>query len=119
LPNVKAELENDALRKRVERLIKNVDSPMSNRGCGEFWLGTTLGSIRKENQDRGLVVTATYSSEPTKNVTLAILADGMGGLTHGNEAAVLGLSVFVARFLRTPKLKADDRHWCMAVTLFS
>jgi serine/threonine protein phosphatase PrpC len=109
LQNAKAELESDALRKRIERLVGRVDYQTSMRGFGATWLGTTLGSVRKENQDRALVVSATYSSEPQKNVTLAVITDGMGGLSNGGAAAVLGLSVFVARFLRTPKLKHEDR----------
>jgi PPM family protein phosphatase len=105
-PNVMRE---DALQKRIERFVARVDAPKSLNREDNVCLGSTLGAVRKQNQDRALVVFASYSNEPDRNFTLAVLADGMGGLPHGEEAAITGLSVFTTRILRTPKLQAADR----------
>jgi serine/threonine protein phosphatase PrpC len=100
---------NDALQRRVAGLISGVASAQAVNGDGAFALGTSLGAIRKRNEDRAIVMLAAYADSPERNFCAAVLSDGMGGLLHGDEAAVLGVSMFIARILRTPRLPMADR----------
>jgi serine/threonine protein phosphatase PrpC len=97
------------LWRRIERFARSVDAPSAMKAGDGYCLGSTLGTIRKENQDRVIIVEASYPNEPSRSTVLAVLADGMGGLSHGGDAATVGLSVFVTRFLRTPRLNPIDR----------
>lgn len=99
----------DALQRRVARLVASVPPARAINSGEAFCLGTSLGSLRKKNEDRALVMFASYANALDRNFGLAVLADGMGGLPHGDEAAILGVSVFVARILRTPRLSIADR----------
>lgn len=55
-------------------------------------LGTELGIVRTENQDKAAVAEFEYSGEP---VILAVLSDGMGGLEDGGVCAALAISTFI------------------------
>jgi PPM family protein phosphatase len=99
----------DALQRRLARFVTEAKTPRSVAGSMGIWVGTNLGAVREQNQDRALVTSASYKTAPQKNFILGALCDGIGGLARGEDAAVLAISVFVSRFLRTPKLPAADR----------
>jgi serine/threonine protein phosphatase PrpC len=102
-------LSDDALQRRIARLVGDVRAAKAMNCGSNVCLGTNLGSVRKENQDRALVVWADYPENPDRNFTLAVLSDGMGGLMNGEEAATITLSVFVSRILRTPRMPPPER----------
>jgi len=102
-------MADDALQRRLARLISSVAAPKAINVGSAFAIGTSLGAIRKKNEDRVLVMFAAYADTPEKNFCAAVLSDGMGGLPHGDEAAVFGVSVFVSRILRTPRRPMTDR----------
>ena len=102
-------LTDDALQRRLARFIAQVRGPRCIGGSAGTWIGTNLGAIRQDNEDRALVTFASYKSAPQRNFALGALCDGIGGLARGGDAAVLAISVFVTRFLRTPKLSSPDR----------
>jgi serine/threonine protein phosphatase PrpC len=58
-------------------------------------LSTTIGSVRQENEDRALLVRASFL-EPGRAFIAAILCDGMGGMIEGGMCADLAVSSFVA-----------------------
>ncbi len=99
----------DALQRRLARFVAEAKTPRSVSGSTGIWIGTNLGAVREQNQDRALVTSAWYKTAPQKNFVLGALCDGIGGLIKGEDAAVLAISVFVSRFLRTPKLSTADR----------
>jgi PPM family protein phosphatase len=99
----------DALQRRLARFVAEVKSPRSVGGSEGVCIGTNLGAVREHNEDRALVALASYKSEPQRNFMLAALCDGIGGLTKGGDAAVLAISVFVSRFLRTPRVPSSER----------
>jgi serine/threonine protein phosphatase PrpC len=99
----------DALQRRLARFVAEAKTPRSLAGSAGIWIGTNLGAVREQNQDRVLVTSASYKTAPQKNFVLGALCDGIGGLARGEDAAVLAISVFVSRFLRTPKLSTADR----------
>jgi serine/threonine protein phosphatase PrpC len=96
------------LRKLVEFLTPQF-MPRSAAGFGSVWLGTNLGNVRKDNQDRVVVVRVSYDRRPQDNFTLAVLADGVGGLANGADAAVITISSFVANSIRNVRLPHPER----------
>jgi serine/threonine protein phosphatase PrpC len=68
-----------------------------------------VGVVRQRNEDRALIAIASYPKSPEKNIVLATLCDGIGGLADGNEAAVLAITTFISRILRTPRVAARGR----------
>ena len=54
-------------------------------------IGTSLGNVRGENQDRAVIVRYT-SPEPHASFVLAALCDGLGGMQDGSRCAQLGLA---------------------------
>ena len=65
-----------------------------------FTGGSDVGRRRTENQDRWLVL---------DHLSLAAVADGMGGLSFGDQAAQLALDELRARL--APGLPADGEAW--------
>lgn len=65
-------------------------------------LATTIGSVRKENQDR--VVALIYrSSKVERSFFATVICDGMGGMRDGAECANIALSSFVDNLLVSSK----------------
>jgi PPM family protein phosphatase len=102
-------LSEDTLERRIARFVGDVRAAKAMNGDSNVCLGTNLGSVRKQNQDRALVVRADYPGNPDRSFTLAVLSDGMGGLTNGEEAATITLSVFMTRVVRTPRMELPER----------
>jgi PPM family protein phosphatase len=99
----------DRLQRRLARFFADVPTTKSTNGDASFWLGTSIGSVRSQNQDRVAVVSASYGDGSNRNFVLSILADGMGGLIKGDEAATLAVSVFLTRMLRNTRPPARNR----------
>jgi serine/threonine protein phosphatase PrpC len=99
--NTPKTLPDDALRRRIARFIDQTQIPRAINSVANASIGTDLGSVRKENQDRALVMWASYPDNPTRNFKLAVVSNGIGGLARGGDAASIALSVFVSRVLRT------------------
>jgi PPM family protein phosphatase len=99
----------DALQARLARFIAKASAPCAVSGSDGVWVGTNLGSVRERNEDRVLITFASYKTAPRKDFILAVLCDGIGGLSRGDDAAILAISVFVSRVLRTAKLTNRER----------
>ncbi|WP_429923197.1 PP2C family protein-serine/threonine phosphatase [Agrobacterium vitis] len=63
-------------------------------------VGSIVGSVRNRNEDVGAVVNVRHGREPSKDFMLALVCDGMGGMSDGREAALIAASSFVAAALR-------------------
>lgn len=100
---------NDALQKRIAKFVTNPIASASTTNHGDFCLATNIGSVRKQNQDRALLVLATYADAPEKNFTLSVVCDGVGGMLQGDAAAVTAISTFASRVLRSSKASAEER----------
>jgi serine/threonine protein phosphatase PrpC len=66
---------------------------------GTAILGTTIGLIRKENEDRAVIVKLN-STTSNKVVCCYLISDGMGGMAEGAIAATITVSVFVTSLQR-------------------
>lgn len=63
-------------------------------------VGSIVGSVRNRNEDIGVVVNVRHGREPFRDFNLALVCDGMGGMSGGREAALIAASSFVATALR-------------------
>lgn len=65
-----------------------------------YAVGSTIGSVRSGNEDVALIVRLRFGSAADRDLDLAIVCDGMGGMQEGRFAAQLAASVFVHQFIR-------------------
>jgi serine/threonine protein phosphatase PrpC len=79
-----------ALNERQSRAVES-DAP--------YAVGSSKGWVRNANEDAGLVARLRFVGTRGRDLDIAIVCDGMGGMQHGRLAAQLALSVFVSRFL--------------------
>lgn len=70
-------------------------------------LGTDIGAVRKENQDRAVVLRA--QTTPDKFFVVAVLCDGMGGMEAGATCAALATSSFLASCIKNRKVATRER----------
>ena len=99
----------DALERRIARFVAEEKASYSLNGTPDVCLGTCIGAVREQNQDRALITFTSYPAAPEKNFALGVVCDGMGGLVRGDEAAAVAVGVFVSRVIRWPSQPARDR----------
>lgn len=58
-------------------------------------LGSTVGLVRKDNQDRVVVVRCTNPVAPERSFVFMVLCDGMGGLTDGGHCAEIAIASYI------------------------
>jgi serine/threonine protein phosphatase PrpC len=99
----------DRLQKRLVDLLAEAPTPRSVNGSETLCLGTNIGAVRQQNEDRALIVAASYSDAPERNFVLGVVSDGIGGLPRGDEASTLAVSEFCSRVIRQSKLLPEVR----------
>ncbi len=99
----------DALERRIASFVAETKADYSVNGTADISLGTCIGAVREQNQDRALITFASYPAAPEKSFALGIVCDGMGGLARGDEAAVIAVSVFASRVIQWPSQPTPDR----------
>jgi len=81
-------------------------------GCA---LGTAMGKVRSENQDRAVFVR--YSSNvPTQSFLLFALCDGMGGMREGRICANIAL-VEMIHYLVNNRVKTQTLQECLELAI--
>ena len=63
-------------------------------------IGTTIGEVRRENQDRALVVRFASNASRGDGFIACLIADGMGGMVEGARCAEIALAMFVDALIR-------------------
>lgn len=99
----------DYLENRIHQLLGEPGRRRFSAIYESVFLATSVGKVRKANQDRAITVSAQYASEPERNFLLAAVCDGMGGMERGDEAASIALSAFVAKLLRDNRRSPRER----------
>jgi serine/threonine protein phosphatase PrpC len=100
----------DFLNRQLRRFLASAGPGKSVFDAGDgIILGTSIGPIRKTNEDRAIVVRARYAGFPERDFLLAVLSDGMGGMVNGETAAILAVSTFTTRTIRSGRLPTDRR----------
>lgn len=72
------------------------------------WIGTSLGEVRRENQDRAVIARFTSTTRPEKAFTCFVLGDGMGGMEDGARCAEIALSAFIVDLVQDQSLVATS-----------
>ena len=82
----------------------------------KFAVGSIVGSVRKYNEDVGIIASVKHAHMPNEDYTLALVCDGMGGMANGRQAALIAASTFVSRMLQMDRLKNPDErlNWALA-----
>jgi serine/threonine protein phosphatase PrpC len=76
--------------------------------------GTTLGRVRKENQDRYLVAeVCTQNSD--QGFTIALLGDGVGSLPQSGSAAAMAVTAMVLELAEIVESSPDVMNWPKAL----
>ncbi len=84
-------------------------SKSGTRGNGRFATGTTLGLVRTNNEDRCAIVKARFGDTPNRDFNVGVVCDGLGGMEGGQEAASLGLAVFLTTLVQSTRPSPTDR----------
>jgi serine/threonine protein phosphatase PrpC len=71
-------------------------------------VGTTVGDVRSENQDRAVIARFTSTGRPRESFVCFALCDGMGGMADGARCAQIALSSFLFRLTHDPKQTASE-----------
>ncbi len=65
--------------------------------------------VRKRNEDCCLIARVSYADSGRTNFTIAMVCDGLGGMSQGREAAILAASAFTAHLFCTPVIGWKER----------
>jgi len=92
--------------KRIEQFYTYLKNWLGQSpSCGEnsitihnktISLKTSIGNNRSKNEDRAAFVIIANHFTNNKNLAISILADGMGGMSSGEEAASSAIASFIA-----------------------
>jgi serine/threonine protein phosphatase PrpC len=100
----------DFLNRQLRKFLASGGPGKSVFDAGDgIVLGTSIGQVRKTNEDRAIVVRARYARTAERDFLLAVLSDGMGGMVSGETAAILAASTFATRTIRSGRLPPDRR----------
>lgn len=86
---------------------KNISSSVRRVSTLPVAIATDIGLVRKENQDRVSVLKFRPVNK-TKDMVVVALADGMGGMEGGGNAASLTLSTFFTEVIRNSHLNIRE-----------
>jgi hypothetical protein len=76
-------------------------------GEGSVGVATDIGPEREENEDRAAI--AGLLASDGVDFLLAIVCDGIGGMAHGGECALLATGAFIVGFLKNHRASLEDR----------
>lgn len=99
----------ERIQSRLARALEVQGSAKAIRTHSGTALGSSVGMVRKRNEDCCLVARASYATGGPANFTMAVVCDGLGGMSHGREAAVIAASAFTAYLFCGPTIDLSDR----------
>ena len=88
-----------------ENISKWLARPRKLNGFAEIQelnacIGTSVGEVRRENQDRAVIARFTSANRPEQSFVCFALCDGMGGMEDGSRCAEIALSAFIFRLIQ-------------------
>ena len=92
----------ECVRNRIDAWL---DRRVKDQSVNEFdslaaCVGTTLGNVREENQDRAVIVRFT-SEKPLRSFLLFSVCDGLGGMQDGARCARLALAEVISELIHS------------------
>lgn len=85
-----------AFEQRLKELFDGETSHRGTEGGIGYAVGTTRGPVRSENQDRAFVAHIVQGGEKPRELLVAAIFDGMGGMREGGAAASSAAASFLA-----------------------
>ena len=100
----------DCVRNRVDEWLARSARPQAVNEYGPLTacVGTALGNVRGENQDRAVIVRFT-SKRPTRSFLLFSVCDGLGGMQDGARCARLALAEIVSALVSSDRFGPTRR----------
>lgn len=92
----------DRIQNRLAKALGTQGRKKALRTYSGAALGSSVGFVRKRNEDCCLVARASYANSSRRNFTVAVVCDGLGGMSQGREAAILAASAFTANLFCAP-----------------
>lgn len=86
----------ERIRNRLAAALDEQGAAKAIRTHSNVAVGSSVGLVRKRNEDCCLVVRGSYAKTNRGEFTAAIVCDGLGGMSQGREAAALAASAFAA-----------------------
>ncbi len=99
----------ERIQSRLARALKLQGTANAIRVHSGTVLGSNIGLVRKRNEDCCLVARAFYGSGSRASFTVAVVCDGLGGMSQGREAAILAASAFTAKLFCTSAFDLRER----------
>ncbi|MBB2166161.1 hypothetical protein HLH26_16840 [Gluconacetobacter sp. 1b LMG 1731] len=99
----------ERIRNRLARALEAQGSGKAIRTYSGVVIGSSVGQVRKRNEDCCLVARVSYAHGGRTNFTIAMVCDGLGGMSQGREAAILAASSFTAYLFSTPIIGWKER----------
>ena len=116
IPGYRLSCEGCGDSKLIERIQRRLAKALETQGSGKAVrthsgaaLGSSVGLVRKRNEDCCLVARASYAQGGRANFTVAMVCDGLGGMSQGREAAILAASAFCAHLFCAPDIGWEER----------
>ncbi|MEI5639725.1 MULTISPECIES: PP2C family protein-serine/threonine phosphatase [unclassified Pseudoalteromonas] len=102
-------MEQDAIKIQIKDWLCR---KTARAGCREILglpvaIGSDIGSVREENQDKAVILRAQVSS--SKFFLVGVLCDGMGGMSEGADCASLAVASFISSCIRNRNLQVKER----------
>ncbi|AMK18265.1 hypothetical protein K663_09420 [Sphingobium sp. MI1205] len=99
----------ERIQNRLAKALETQGSAKAIRTHSGAALGSSVGLVRKRNEDSCLVARASYAPGGRANFTVAMVCDGLGGMSQGREAAILAASAFTAHLYCAPAIGWEER----------
>lgn len=102
-------MEQDSIKLQIQYWLSR---KTANLGVREVFglpvaIGSDVGLVREENQDRAVILRAQVSA--SKFFLVGVLCDGMGGMSEGQDCASLTVASFISSCIRNRNLNLKDR----------
>src|SRR5450759_1773893 len=99
----------EVIQNRLARALEIQGSAKAIRTHRGTALGSTVGLVKRQNEDCCLVARASYANSDHTNFTVAVMCDGLGGMSQGREASILAASAFTAHLFCAPAVSWEKR----------
>lgn len=99
----------ESIQNRLTKALESQGSSKAVRAQSGAALGSSIGLLRQRNEDCCLVARASYANGGRTNFTIAMVCDGLGGMSQGREAAILAAAAFTAHLFCSPNIAWKDR----------
>jgi serine/threonine protein phosphatase PrpC len=89
--------EHIALRTSIEAWVARPAKRTGTVEIPELYaaIGTTVGEVRQENQDRAIIAQYTDPRDSDRSFLACVLCDGMGGMVDGGRCAEMAIGSFI------------------------